>query len=219
MRSATTARVWFALTATVVFAGLAIQIVDTAEYEGGHFGTVGGRLFNLLCFFTIQSNIIVCVTTLLLAISVTRGSTIFRVFRLDGLVCITVTFVVFQLALRHLQDLTGTAAVADALLHTVSPIMCVVGWLLFGPRCLTSLRVTLLSMLYPIAWMVFTLVRGPIVDYYPYPFIDPRDNGYLTVSLNLALIAVLFLAVAGGATWLDKRLPWGVQPELARQAS
>ncbi len=47
----------------------------------------------MLACFTILSNTIVGVTSLLLALNPYRRSTVFRVFRLMGLVAITITFV------------------------------------------------------------------------------------------------------------------------------
>jgi hypothetical protein len=81
-----------------------------------------------------------------------------------------VTFIVFRVALVGLQELSGAAALADFLLHFATPVLGVGGWLLFGPRGQISGRVVLLVLVFPIAWLVFTLVRGPIVDFYPYPF-------------------------------------------------
>jgi hypothetical protein len=77
--SETVARVWFGLTAVVVAAGITVQLFVTAGVERGHFPTVPGRLFNVFCFFTIQSNIILGVTSALLAWRLHRRSLIFRV--------------------------------------------------------------------------------------------------------------------------------------------
>jgi hypothetical protein len=188
----------------VVLVGLVVQLVVSARATGGHFGTVGGRLFNVFCFFTIQANVIVGMTSLLLAISPHRTSTVFRVLRLDALVVIAVTFVVFHVALAGLQDLHGGAAFADFMLHTASPILCVLGWAIFGPRAHSETRVVLLALVFPLVWLVFTLIRGPIVDFYPYPFLDVRDHGYPRVLLNCLLVAVLFTALAAAFTAIDR---------------
>ncbi len=135
-----------------------------------------------------------------------RPSTAFRVFRLIGVVAITLTFIVVHVALRELQDLTGQAAVADFLLHTVSPILGVVGWLVFGPRGQTSPRIVLMTLLFPLAWGAFTLIRGEIVGFYPYPFMNVTDHGYARVAVNLALVGAVFVGLAAGAHWLDGRL-------------
>ena len=200
------ARVWFGVTALVVLVGLVAQLVVTARATGGHFATVPGRLVNLFCFFTIQSNVIVGVTSLLLAINPHRTSTLFRVFRLDGIVAIAVTFVVFHVALAGLHELTGYAAFADFMLHTAAPVLCVLGWLLFGPRHRTGPRLVILAVIFPLCYLAFTLIRGPLVDFYPYPFLDVRTHGYGRVLVNSVIVGVLFLGLGAGVAALDNWL-------------
>lgn len=200
------ARVWFAVTGLVVAVGLGVQVWVTARATGGQFETVGGRLGNLLFFFTIQSNLIVGVTSVLLAVDPRRTSTLFRVLRLDGLVGIAVTFVVFRIALAGLHDLRGAAAVADFLLHVVAPVLCVAGWGMFGPRQPGGVRLVGLAAIFPIGYLAVTLIRGPIVDFYPYPFLDVRTHGYAGVLLNSVIVGVLFVALAGAVTAVDNWL-------------
>ncbi|WP_217923046.1 Pr6Pr family membrane protein [Miltoncostaea oceani] len=161
------------------------------------------------------SNVTVAVTTGMLAADPDRRSTLFRVLRLDGVLAIAVTGVVFHLALSDLQELTGWNAFADFVLHTLSPILAVAGWVLFGPRGHLSPRVVALSVVAPVLWLAYTLVRGTLVqdrfgdDYYPYPFMDVQEHGYPVVLVNCAVVAVLFLALAYGALLLDRRLRRG----------
>ena len=89
-------------------------------------------------------------TTLLLTLRLDRPSTVFRTFRLIGLVAITITGVVYHVALAGLFDLSGLHKLGDQLVNTVVPLMAVTGWLIFGPRTQTSPRVAWLSALYPL---------------------------------------------------------------------
>jgi hypothetical protein len=210
-------RLWFAGTAAVVALGLVVQLVATARLHSGFFDSRAGRVVNMFCFFTIQSNIIVLVTCALLAAGSARRSIWFWALRLDGVVCIEVTFVVFHVALADLHDLQGLAKVADFLLHTASPLLCVIGWLVFGPRGRTSWRTVRLAAIFPVAWLVFALVRGPLVgDYYPYPFLDVGAHGYPRVLLNCAVVAALFLGLAAGAHLVDRRLDDRLVTRLSR---
>ena len=207
------ARFFFGATSFVVFAGLILQVVLSATSDGGSFGSVKGKVFNFFCFFTVQSNIIVAITTGMLALKLNRTSVTFDVFRLVGVIAIAVTGVVFHLALRDLQELTGWDALADFLLHTASPILSTIGWLTFGPRRRVSWRVIRLAAIPPLLWLVFTLVRGSFVqdvhgkDYYPYPFMNVQEHGYATVVVNSAIVVVLFIALCSGALALDRKLP------------
>ncbi|SRR5713101_4844948 len=201
------ARPWFAATAVAVFTGLVINVFVAADNTTGHFHTAGARVLNVFSYFTIQSNLIVGVTTLLLALSLNRASNAFRAFRLIGVVAIAVTGVVYHVAIAHLLELDSWALAGDQLVHTVVPILAVLGWLMFGPRRLTSARIAKLTIVFPTWYFALTLIRGPLVnDFYPYHFADVKTLGYLKVLINGAWIGLLFVALAAGAAALDKRI-------------
>lgn len=200
------ARLLFGSTAAAVFAGLVVQVRVVATAGHSPWSSIPARIFNVFCYFTIQSNVIVGVTCLMLAIRLDRRSRAFAVCRLVGVVAITITGIVYHVAIAHLTEFDSWALVADQLTHTVVPIATMVGWLLFGPRGLTSWRIAGLTLLYPLAWMAFTLVRGSIVDFYPYHFIDVDTLGYGKVAANGVWIAFLFVAVAAGLHAADARL-------------
>ncbi|MFC9693514.1 Pr6Pr family membrane protein [Kribbella sp. NPDC056951] len=195
-------RVWSWVTAAAVLAGIVIQLFVTASGTEGFFPDNPDRVLNVFAFFTIQSNLILGATVLMLD----RRSTLFRTLRLNGVLCIAVTGIVYHLVLAGLDSLTGWAAVANFLLHTATPVLGVLGWALFGPRGTTDLRIAGWSVVFPLLWLAFTLIRGAFVGFYPYPFVDVNQHGYGQVLLNCLLVAVLFLALAAGATALDRRL-------------
>jgi hypothetical protein len=201
------ARPWFAATAACVAAGVGIQLVLSWRNPAFFGGSPLNRALNVFAFFTIQSNLIVGVTTLLLAIRPDRRSTVFAVFRLIGVVAITVTFIVFHVALSSLLDLDTWGQVANQLQHTVVPLAAIVGWVMFGPRGLTSSRVVKLTVLFPLGYMMFTAIRGPLAsNWYPYPFADVHALGYVRVVVNAVWISLLFVALAAGAHAADRRL-------------
>jgi len=103
----------------------------------------------------------------------------------------------------HALDVWATEA-----LHVVLPLLLLAD-LLFAPRR-RGLRWRALGplVLYPIAWLGYTLVRGAItldpenasVGWYPYGFLDPRGpagwTGVLThIAVMLVTLVVLDLAV------------------------
>ena len=201
------ARAWFALTAFAVAVELVVTVVLEAQATDRLFDTAAGRVFNVFWFFTIQSNIIVGVTCLLLALDPNRRSTVFATFRLIGIVAITVTMVVFHVVLSRLLDLDTWGQFANQLQHTVVPIMAIVGWVAFGPRGLATKRAVWLSVCFPVAYMAATLIRAPLAKhFYPYPFANVTQLGYARVVINGNWIGTLFVALAAGAAALDARL-------------
>lgn len=213
MLSDRNSRVVFGFTSALVAAGLVIQFVLAIGNDDGAFAAVPARILNFFSFFTVQSNIAVAVTTGLLAANLHRPSTWFRVFRIVAVVAIAVTGIVFHLALADLQELTGWDLVADTVLHTLSPIISVAGWLLFGPRRQLTNRVVGLAVVPPVCWLVYALIYGELATtrsgahYYAYPFMNVEIHGYAVALLRCAIVAALFLGLAFGAKSLDRRLP------------
>ena len=202
------ARPWFALTAACVVVGITISVCLAPGAVGSFGGSPLNRSLNVFAFFTIQSNVLVGIACLLLAIKPGRSSFAFALLRMTGLISITVTFVVFHVVLSRLLDLDGWAQAANQFQHTITPILAIVGWLCFGPRGLTSRRTVLWSTIFPLAYFAFSMIRGPFASHwYPYPFIDVKAMGYVPVLVNAIWIAVLFIGVGAGASALDNKLP------------
>ena len=202
------ARLWFAVTAACVLAGLIVEIAVTAPNHNVFGGSPINRSLNIFAFFTIQSNVLVGITSLLLALNPNRRSTAFAVFRLIGLVAITVTFLVFHVVLSGLLDLDTWEQVGNQLVHTVVPGLAIAGWVMFGPRGRTSPTVVRWTVAFPLLYVLFTAVRGPLAsNWYPYPFADVHALGYFRVAVNALWIMLLFLALAAMAHALDRRLP------------
>jgi hypothetical protein len=200
------ARACFALTALAVLVGITIQVAVAADAQHGRFATAGGRVFNVFCYFTIQSNLLIGFSCLLLAIGLQRTSAAFAWLRMTGLVAITVTGLVYYTVLADFGALHGWRLAADVIVHGIVPVVSVLGWLAFGPRGLSAPHLVPLTVVFPACWLVFTLIRGPIVDFYPYPFVDVNAHGYPVVLLNSAMIGLLVLGLAAGARRLDARL-------------
>lgn len=208
------ARAWHVIVAAGVGFALILQLVlvlqggvDANSGESGAGIPLATRLVRLFSFFTIQSNILVLVSVLPLAIDPRRDGPVWRILRMDGLIGIVVTGLVYELALRGLQDLSGGAWWADLLLHVFAPWMTLLGWLLFGPRPRFSWRTVALAMIWPAAWLVYTFVHGAISHWYPYPFLDVSQLGYFTALRNTFFVLVLGVALASAYKVLDQRLP------------
>jgi hypothetical protein len=201
------AKPWFAVTALCVVTGIGISLYTSATRSATFGGSPLNRALNVFAFFTIQSNVLVGLACVLLVLDQHRSSTGFAVLRLTGVVAIAVTGIVFHVALSGLLELDTLAQTANQLQHTVVPVMAVVGWVVFGPRGLTSARVARLTVLFPLAYLVFTTIRGPLAsNWYPYPFADIHHLGYARVAVNAVWIMLLFFAISAGATALDARL-------------
>jgi hypothetical protein len=84
-------------------------------------------------------------------------------------------------------------------LHRVIPVVMVADWLIDPPRAALELRRALIWLVYPLLFAAYSLMRGPIVGWYPYPFLDPAQVG------GYGVVALYCLGIAAGAllfTWL-----------------
>jgi len=204
------ARAWHALTAVLILAALVVQCVIAVRAPSappGHaIGTLagaqlGGRLLRVASFFTIQSNVLVAATSALLAVNPALDGRIWRVLRVDALVGITVTGIVYSTVLARIHEPKGwEQTTTNAAFHYITPLLAVIGWLLFGPRPRIDRATVAWSLAWPLLWFGYTLVHGGFSDWYPYPFVSVTDHGYGRVLLNaLAVTAVLGAAAAAFA--------------------
>jgi hypothetical protein len=200
------ARVWHAALATLIVAALAVQVViavRASSFPHAHaVGTLagaplGGRLLRVASFFTIQSNVLVAITSAQLARRPDRDGPVWRVLRLDALVGIAVTGIVYSTVLARVHEPKGWEQVTTNLaFHYAAPVLAVVGWLLFGPRPRIDGRVVRRSLLWPALWFGYTVVHGEITGWWPYPFVDASTHGYVRVLLNAVLVTLVLATVA-----------------------
>ena len=221
MRSTSAARLSHGLTALVAAFALVAQLVLTASGSATLVEVdppgLGERLFHLVSYFTILSNVLVLVTCAAAARDPRVDGPLWRVLRLDAVVAITITGVVHWFLLRPLLDLEGWSYAVDKLLHVVVPLLTVLGWVLFGPRRRVTRRVVLLALIYPFAWLFYTLVVGAVTGWYPYPFLDVGENGAVAVTVAALGIAVFLFLLSALVWWLDRVL--GPAPRPAPEAA
>ncbi len=176
----------------LVTAALAFQI-STLLGEGVFNPT---RFF---LFFTVLSNLFAAAVLLEGGRrQLTSASPVPDMVRGAAVVYMTVTYIVFAVLLSDLQEQLQTNVVwVDSVLHRITPVVMLVDWLVAPPRAPIALRPALIWLAYPLAWTTFTLIRGAVDGWYPYPFLDPANGGYGVVALYAVAILVGFLVV----TW------------------
>lgn len=213
------ARPLFGINALVAWAGCGLQFFLSAWGVYPNTNTVPsllgndtqgalGRIFDYFTYFTILSNILVAVILTMLFLNPLRDGKVFRVLRLDTVLMITVTGVVYNLVLAADSKNVGWQVVANSLEHQITPILTVLVWLIVGPRGWVNLRTITWAFALPIGWLVYALIRGAIIGAYPYPFLDVVRYGYGTVFINVLGIIVFALVIL--------LILWGVDKAITR---
>lgn len=151
-------------------------------------------------------------TALTLLVRPDRDGPAWRVVRLNALSGITITGLVHWFLLRPPVAPLGSLWLSDALVHIVVPVLAVFGWLVFGPRRRLNLRVIALALLYPLAWLAYTLIVGAATQWYPYFFLDAREVGVGGV-VGYSVGVLILLLVVSGILWLID----GLMARLARR--
>jgi hypothetical protein len=201
-------RIAFAVTGVVAMTYQFAKLNGSASFSPGNF----------FSFFTIQANILAA-TMLALTALIRRAerSRLFDALRGAATFYIAITGVVFALLLSGLQeDLDTHIAFVNFVVHYLIPVVLVVDWFLDPPRHRLGLRIALTWLAYPLAWFVYTLVRGSSTDWYPYPFVDVSRHGYGGVFLRGVVFILAFgVGAALFAMLSDRRSSSSVHVQTA----
>ena len=105
---------------------------------------------------------------------------------------------VYQIILKPmlLAPLQGWFMIADNILHALIPFLMLVYWILFLSSKKINVQTIPYWLIYPVVYLVYTLIRGSFVDFYPYPFVAVNKLGYGKVLLNSTLLVLFFLGLS-----------------------
>jgi hypothetical protein len=156
-------------------------------------------------YFTVLSNLFAVAMLLYGALRATgeRSHTV-ELLRGASVVYILTTGIVYLLLL------SGRAPAypwVNAILHYLMPVAVTLDWLLDPPSVrFDPVRVVVLWMVFPILYIIYTLARGAIVDWYPYLFVNPhRSGGYLLVAGDTLAVGIGIVGLIVATTWAGNR--------------
>jgi len=101
----------------------------------------------------------------------------------------------YHIILRSLWDPQGLQYIVDELLHTVLPVLFVIYWALFVPKSSLQWKGILSWLILPVAYCVYSFIRGGCTGWYPYPFLDINLLGRQQVIYNVGGMILLFLVI------------------------
>jgi uncharacterized membrane protein len=158
-------------------------------------------------YFTIQWTMI-CIVVLavggLLALRHPVDTALYTTIRMSTLAYAVVTAVVYNVLLRGIPD-EGFVVTPwpGEIMHVWVPIFFVVDWLFSPGRPALPWKAIGIAIIYPIAWVTFTLVRGAIDGWFPYPFLEP-ETGFLSVTTYVVAISAFVIGLAALAIWYSR---------------
>lgn len=205
------ARLWHAGILLVVLCSLVIRVVvilaaSTGSAENDPTTVTLVRLGKLVSYYTIQSNIVVAIVCVLLILNPLRAGPGWEVLRLNSLLSITITGLVYALVLAPNVHPVGWPLVAAIGFHFVVPPATIAGWLLFGPRPRFAWSTLVAALLIALAWLVFIFAQGTLTDWYPYAFLDIAE-GALRAYFNAAALVLVAIGCLLLYRMLDRKVP------------
>jgi hypothetical protein len=185
----------------------ALLLVSIVGFSTSYFPGVIGEpilfwvsdLIATLSYFTIISNIAVGVlaaTQLFynqskvgLALSSMTAQTSIAVY-------ITITGLIYHVLLSDTWEPKGLDLVSDVFMHTITPLLYALFWWFCARGKVFPLKRTLAVLIVPALFVVYWLIRGPIIGEYPYFFLDVFKLGYAIVAINTIGLGLVVWAVA-----------------------
>ena len=197
---------------------LLVAVLEVIALIGNFQYVLGFRFFattNFFSYFTVQSAIGAVVTLVIagaFALLTPRDPAWLGILRTMVTVYVLVSGIVFGLivAQASTRDYRVDVPWSDTLLHFVVPALAVVAWttdsiLGLNPRVPWSTVGWVL--VYPSLWLVYTLVRGADVGWYPYFFLDEAQvGGAAGVVAYCALVLVIFVAITAVLVAVNRAL-------------
>lgn len=195
-RLSNASRIYLAITAVTGIIALSGQLYLVIINRGE--ATIPVVLIRYISFFTILTNILITVCSIILLLIPNSPSGLF--FRQSTtLTALTLYILIvgltYNLILRPIWNPQGFQKVTDELLHVVMPLLTIIYWLIFVPK--RSLTWNIWPwLIYPLIYAVYVLGRGALSAEYPYPFMDVTKLGYPQVLINCGGMVAAFLVFA-----------------------
>ena len=214
-------RLAFGVTALISLFGLALNLIITVagtypaeatkptiygySNPDGLAGVVS-RTLDFFSYFTILSNIVVIIVLLALWRGRIRPTPVWRALRMDSLLMITVTGLIFVIVLAPDVHLQGLQYVTNTIEHYITPVLTILTFLVWGPRRWFRVATVFTALIIPLAWVAYALARGAVIDAYPYGFLDVATLGWGKALVNIGGVLVLGIVLGFIYLGLDRLL-------------
>jgi hypothetical protein len=155
-------------------------------------------ILRFFSFFTILTNILVAIYFTCIASLKNQES---KLISKSGILTAITTYItmvglVYQIALRHVWQPKGLQLIVDELLHSVIPVLVIIFWYLYETAKPAKYLQILKWAIYPLAYLLYILVRGSFSNFYPYPFVDVTNLGMAKALTNAGVLLLIFIIIS-----------------------
>ncbi|TFD91261.1 Pr6Pr family membrane protein [Cryobacterium serini] len=183
-------------------------------------GVASFAMANFFSYFTVQSaiaSVAVILTAAIVALRRPIDPAWLDMLRAMVTTYILVSGVVYGIIVWQSSSANYSIEVpwSSQLLHFIIPACALIDWMIDPFKAHLPWKYLGWAIVFPVFWLVFTLIRGPIVGWYPYFFLDARQvsGPGETVFYCLIIVAIItgIAALLTGITRL-KRMPKHLLP-------
>ena len=166
-----------------------------------------GDAVNFFFYFTDLSNLFGAFVLLFGGVATLRGRAgVPDTVRGAAALYLVITGLVYWTLLAN-QMTAETIKWQNDVVHGVMPVVVLLDWVLLPPASRLSLASTSRWLVFPLGYLAVSLIRGPLVQWWPYDFLDPREpGGYLHVTTWSLIVTAVFVLFMLLLTWVANQL-------------
>jgi hypothetical protein len=214
--------------AAAIVAAIVGQLIRSVGISADKGWPIGPTVIDFFSFFTIASN---CGSVVALTIGGVIGLSRARVdprWFAVLLACVStymlITGLVYNLLLRNIPLPQGsTVPWSNEILHVWAPLFLLLDVVSAPKRRVVSWSTLGAIVAFPVVWIVYTLIRGPLVHdfrtgndwWYPYPFLNPHVQAWGYGGVAIYVLAIAIAVVGVGALVVAASRRFGVRPAMA----
>ncbi len=183
--------------AGITWLALILQIIDAKN------------LGNTFSYFTIISNVLVAVSlTVGQLFSKSRIARFFSSISVQSAITLYIIIValIYNFVIRKTWIQSFPNLYYNNIFHVITPILYVVRWAVFIPKGDLKWGESLKWLIFPFLYLFYSLIRGNIVHWYPYGFVDLRVITTSELIRNVILVLFLFMLIGFGLVFVDNRI-------------
>jgi hypothetical protein len=179
---------------------LGFSIVVSITDRVAHGALIPDQYFTYFTIDTAMAETVVLIAGGVWALGHARDTRLLTTVAMVVVPYAIVTALVYNVLLRDiLSDYEGLPWV-DNVLHIWVPVYLTLDWFLLtglvrGRARLPWARSLVAVAAFPVVWVIYTLIRGAVDGYYPYPFLDPQNHGAGSVAIWVAGLTVFILGL------------------------
>ncbi|MBE8726283.1 Pr6Pr family membrane protein [Flavobacterium hungaricum] len=158
-----------------------------------------GAAIRFFSFFTILTNTLVAFASAVILFGGKFKLTYFfnKTATITAItVYILIVGIVFNFFLRKIVNLQGLHLIVSEIFHSIVPVLFLFFWFFYAKVERLSFTLIGVWLIYPIVYIIYTLLHGIFTDFYPYPFIDVTKLGFPTAIENGLLVLLAFVILS-----------------------